>query len=119
MPKPRLRSGPKRPGAVLIQRRNHSAQSAVLALALYIALLYCAQPAKWTPQRADPNRTFMILKQRCHELLIKLWVPSQLAATPTDEAGVCANPKSPVAGDEQLGDSIAGETLTRGRMPGI
>ena len=71
-PKPRLRSGPKSPGAVLIQRRNHSAQSAVLALALYIAALYCAQPAKRTPQGAGPYRALMVLKQRCHELVIKL-----------------------------------------------
>ena len=80
--------------------------------------LYCAEPAKRTPQRADPNRTLMVLKQRCHELLIKLWVPGQLAAIPTDEAGICANPKSPVACDEQLGDSVAREILTRGRLPG-
>ena len=67
-PKPRLRSGPKSP--VLSSYKDATIRPRAPSCPWHCAppLLYCAQPAKRTPQRADPNRTLTVLKQRCHEL---------------------------------------------------
>ena len=95
-PKPGLRTGPDITGSVLKQRQDCSAECTVLPVGLHTAVSYGAEPAGGSAQAAGPHCTFMVLKQRCHKLVIKLWIASQPGAVPTDQAGVCANPKSPI-----------------------
>jgi hypothetical protein len=66
---------------------------------------------------ACPHRSFTILEESKHILSIKFWVLSQLAVLPTGKPCACGDPKTPIAGGEQVSNIAAGEVLTRWRPP--
>src|SRR6266700_2049117 len=59
----------------------------------------------------------MVLKKGIDELSSEFRVPSEPAALPTCKALVGADPKSPVAHDEQASNEIVGQMVTLRRLP--
>src|SRR5215469_18135510 len=95
------------------------AKSAVLPEALSSATVNCTQlPWRRIRLPAGPYGAFPILKERRNNLPSKFRVQSQLAVLPTCQPLPSADPKSPVAGDQQPPNISRGEILTRRGLPG-
>src|SRR5208282_3803657 len=77
-----------------------------------------AEPPIGSHGPAGPYRSFTILKERDDSLPSKYRVVGQLAVLPTCKPFRGANPKAPIARDEQASNKAAGETLTLRRLPG-
>ena len=93
------------------------AETAVLSVALDAAALNRAESPGGSRRPAGPYRSFTILKERRNNLSGKLRVVSQLAVLPTCKPMISANPKTPIARGEQASNIVAGEMLTRWRLP--
>src|SRR5215469_11367797 len=94
------------------------AKSAVLPEALSSATVNCTQlPWRRKRQPAGPYGAFPILKERRNNLPSKFRVLSQLAVLPTCQPLPRADPKSPVARDQEPPNISGGELLARRRLP--
>ena len=118
-PKPGLRTGPEIASAVLIQRRNHSAEGAVLAVALRAAASYRAKPAGGNSPAAGPHRSLTVLEAA----LPQAGSPSsgyRVSLAPFQLTRPASVPiqRVPSLAASRPGDGAAREMLTRWWLPG-
>src|SRR4030095_4341715 len=66
---------------------------------------------------AGPDGAVAVLKQAGDSLFLHLVISGELLIFPTRQAFRGANPESAVASDQQFWDFIAGQLLTRRRLP--
>src|SRR5262249_29907171 len=104
--------------AVLIQTHHSVAKTIVLSVALDVAIANCAQSPSGNSQCTDPHGAVTILKEGTNRLSSEFRGRSKLGALPTYKPVDGADPKSPVARDEQLHNIVRGEILIARRLPG-
>src|SRR5262245_62432351 len=116
-PQPVVHSNPQRAVTVLIQAQHGDTQTTVLSEASNTATLDCTESSARSPNRARPDRSFVILDQPKDILSRQLRVNREPAVLPTRKSICSANPQRAIARSEERPDTGGRQLLFRRWLP--